>query len=68
MKIGSIVRLINPLSNNESYRNAVGVVLKVYLSTIAGTPLCDIRFVDMEIPLKHHILTVCQHRVKILKE
>lgn len=65
MKIGSIVRLVDPWKGNELYRDALGIVLKVYRTDKYS---CDVRVICMEISLKHRILSVYQHRVKVLKE
>ncbi len=68
MKVGSVVKLINPWSANESYRNALGIVLRMFDSEITSEPSCDVRFMDRDIPLIHYILTVYQHRLKVIKE
>ncbi len=68
MKVGSVVKLINPWSGNESYRNSLGIVLRMFGSEITSKPSCEVRFMNRDIPLIHHILTVYQHRLKVIKE
>lgn len=69
MKIGSIVRLIDPYGGDMEYRNAIGIVLKIYDSVlIPGKKMCHIRFQQYGDPLVHKIMEIYEYRLSIVKE
>lgn len=69
MKIGSIVRLIDPYDGDMKYRNAIGIVLKIYDSDISpGEEICHIRFQQHGDPLIHRIKEIYKCRLSIVKE
>ena len=68
MKIGSIVKLSRPYSSNEDYKDALGIILRIYPSVLnSGKSLCVIRFVNIY-NLEHIQIDIYQHRVDLIKE
>jgi hypothetical protein len=68
IKVGSVVILSRPWDGNENYRNHIGIVQARKISDHDHLLLCDVRFEFHLIPLQHHVITVYEHRLDLIKE
>lgn len=69
MKIGSVVKYSRPYSSNDVYKNAIGVIESMRMSTIfPGQVVYGVRVISISYPLTHKHLEIFSERVDLIKE